>query len=544
MSTPSSADTDKARPVAGPPGDWDSLRLLNSYRLFVAVALLAGFLAALPAVPFGRTAPQAFYVFVAAYLVLGLLFALTIRLRRPPADTQAYLHFYTDVIALSGAMYASGGVGSGLGILLAVPVAGAGILLPLRHALVYAALATLLVLTAEVVRHVQLGPVASAYPQAALLGTILFVVAILATLLARRGAQTAALAEQRSRALRHLSQLNERIVQQMESGILVVARDGTVTLANASADQLLGAGHAVSGRALESVAPGVAQALYAWRAQPRMPLGTVDPGTGADQRLQPQFTDLGEHGTLVSLEDAAFIEQQLQQLKLASLGRLTASIAHEIRNPLGAISHSAQLLAESADDDAGERRLIEIQLEHCRRINDIVENILQLSRRKAGSPASIRLDDWLADFAEEFRSAHGLDGQRLQTGSATANGGPVRFDPEHLRQVVGNLCENSLKHGRTADGDGVRIVLETQARAGASPHLDIVDDGVPIEAQRIDEIFEPFYTTSHEGTGLGLYLARELCEANHAELRYVSGVTGNRFRILFATTIAEGTAHG
>lgn len=544
MNTRSTADTASAHPAASRPGDWESLRLLNSYRLFVAIALLAGFLSNLPGVPFGHAAPQAFYVFVAVYLVLGLLFALTIRARRPPADTQAYLHFYTDVIALSGAMYASGGVDSGLGMLLAVPVAGAGILLPLRHALVYAALATMLVLTAEVVRHFQLGPVATAYPQAALLGAILFVVAILATLLARRSAQTAALAEQRSRALRRVSELNERIVQQMESGILVVARDDTITLANASADQLLGAGHGVTGRALASVAPGVAQALHAWRAQPRMPLGTLDPGTGTDQRLQPQFTDLGEHGTLLSLEDAAFIEQQLQQLKLASLGRLTASIAHEIRNPLGAISHSAQLLAESADDEAGERRLVEIQLEHCRRINDIVENILQLSRRKGGSPAAIRLDDWLAGFAEEFRATHDLDGQRLRTGTGGADAGPIRFDPEHLRQVVGNLCENSLKHGRTPGGDPVEIALETGAPAGGLPHLDIVDDGVPIDPQQIDEIFEPFYTTSHAGTGLGLYLARELCEANHAELRYVSGGAGNRFRILFEPTVAEGAAHG
>lgn len=544
MSTPSTADSASAHPAATRPGDWDSLRLLNSYRLFVAIALLAGFLATIAGVPFGRTAPQVFYVFVAAYLVLGLLFALTIRARRPPADTQAYLHFYTDVIALSGAMYASGGVDSGLGILLAVPVAGAGILLPLRHALVYAALATLLVLTAEVVRQLQLGPVASAYPQAALLGVILFVVAILATLLARRSAQTAALAEQRSRALRRVSELNERIVQQMESGILVVARDGTIALANASADQLLGAGDGLTGRELESVAPGVAQALYAWRAQPRTPLGTIDPGTGMEQRLQPQFTDLGEHGTLVSLEDAAFIEQQLQQLKLASLGRLTASIAHEIRNPLGAISHSAQLLAESADDEAGERRLVEIQLEHCRRINDIVENILQLSRRKAGSPAALRLDDWLVDFADEFRASHGLDGRRLATDSDGAAAAVVRFDPEHLRQVVGNLCENSLTHGRTPEGEPVRIALETGAPAGAPPQLDIVDDGVPIEPQRIDEIFEPFYTTSHAGTGLGLYLARELCEANHAELRYVTGEAGNRFRILFEAAVAGEAAHG
>jgi len=519
---------------AGHPGEWQSLRMLNSYRLFVAFTLLIGFLAGTPAVHFGQTAPQVFYAFTATYLVLGLVFALTLRMRRPGHDTQAYLQFYTDVIALGGAMYASGGVGGGLGILLVVPVAGAAILLPLRHALVYAALASLLALTSEVIRHLQLGAVATAYPQAAMLGVVLFIASILAALLARRSAQSAALAEQRSRALRQMSDLNERIVQQMESGILVIARDGTITLENQSARQLLGASQSLVGRTLEAVAPGVAQAMYAWRAQPRMPLGTIDPHTDTDHRLQPQFADLGEQGTLLSLEDAAFIEQQLQQLKLASLGRLTASIAHEIRNPLGAISHSAQLLAESTDTGSADRRLVDIQVSHCKRINDIVENILQLSRRKSGGQTVTSLHEWLDAFVAEVRERHGLGPGRLEhAGTAPANLG-IRFDPDHLRQVVGNLVENSLKHGRTRDDAPVGITLHTQSVETGAVVLDIIDDGVPIDPQRIDEIFEPFYTTSHSGTGLGLYLARELCEANQAELRYVrGGDVGNRFRIVF-----------
>jgi two-component system sensor histidine kinase PilS (NtrC family) len=523
----------------GHPGEWASLRLLNSYRLFVALVLLIGFFVTAAGPEFGRDAPRIFYAFASTYLVLGLAFALLLRLRRPGAMTQAYLQFYTDVVALAGATFASGGVDSGLGILLIVPVAGAGLLLTMREALLYAALATLMLLTSEMVRHLQLGAVASDYPQAALLGAVLFAAALLAGLFARRSEQSAELARQRSQDVRRLAELNERIIQQMESGILVVAPDGTITLANASTRQLLGRGEDLVGEPLDQASPALHRALEHWREAPDDAQPPVQHDAGAARRLQPQFTSLGEQGTLVSLEDAAFIEEQLQQLKLASLGRLSASIAHEIRNPLGAISHSAQLLAESQTLDAGDRRLLEIQLQHCRRVNGIVENILQLSRRRSGDPSSVELVDWLESFAAEFRGVHDLGTDRLAVASETSRL-LVRFDTEHLRQVVGNLCENSLTHGRTEDGAPVAIRLRAGQKEDDA-YLEVRDDGVPIAAERVEEIFEPFFTTSHAGTGLGLFLARALCETNGAHLRYMGTEEGNCFRILLQ---AEGeTAH-
>ncbi|MDZ7749323.1 MAG: ATP-binding protein [Halofilum sp. (in: g-proteobacteria)] len=470
--------------------------------------------------------------------MLGLVFAFLLRSRWPSSTTQTYLHIYTDVIALAGVTYASGGVASGLGILLIVPVAGAGLLLSTRFALLYAALATLMLLTSEVVRHLELGSTATAYPQAALVGATLFAVGLLAALYARRTAQSAALAHQRSLDVRRLAQLNDRIIQQMESGILVVAPDGRVTLANASTRQLLGADAQLVDQPLEQAAPGVARALERWRAHPTEPLQPVHATEDSRQPLQPQFSDLGEQGTLVALEDAGFIEEQLQQLKLASLGRLTASIAHEIRNPLGAISHSAQLLAESDALSAGDRRLLEIQLEHCRRVNGIVENILQLSRRRSAAPAVIELVDWTRRFAEEFRAEQGLGTDRI---AATGDSAQlrVRFDGEHLRQVVDNLCQNSVTHGRTADGQPVRLWLAHGHAQDGNAYLDVVDDGVPIDPERVEEIFEPFVTSSHSGTGLGLFLARELCNANGAQLRYVRDDAGNRFRILLQSAEDE-----
>jgi len=219
--------------------DWESLRLLNSYRLFVAIVLMTGFVAAPGELAFGRDSPQVFLFATGTYALLGLLFAEGLRRRFPSYTTQSYLHFYSDVILLGMAVHASGGVSSGLGILLIVPVAAAGTLLRTRDALVYAALATLLLLTSEFIRHRDISPDAAAYTPAALLGLAMFASALLAGVYARRHAQSAALARQRSLELKRLERLNERIIQQMEAGILVVAPDDRITLANASARVLL-----------------------------------------------------------------------------------------------------------------------------------------------------------------------------------------------------------------------------------------------------------------------------------------------------------------
>lgn len=521
--------------AAGPghPGQWVSLRLLNSYRLFVALVLLVAFFS--PITEFGRAAPFVFYGFSSAYLIAGLLFALLLLQRRPPATTQAYLHFFVDVVALNGAIYASGGADSGLGILLLVPVAGAGILLPTRYALLYASLAALMALTSEVVRHQTLGGSAADYPGAALLGATLFATALLAALLARRSAQVAHIARQRMADIRHLTTLNERIIQQMESGILVVGLDGTIKLANASANVLLERDDIVPGETLAELAPGLAQRLATWVAEPHTPLPPVAARPEAQRRLHAQFTDLGDLGTLISLEDAAHIEEQLQQLKLASLGRLSASIAHEIRNPLSAIRHSTQLLSETETLSAEDQRLVEIQLQHCNRINRIVEDVLVVSRRRTQPGDTVQLHEWLAGFVREFRDTRALDEEHVtlrETGSAHGDA-LVTFDAGQLRQVLSNLCDNALKHGQRPNGDGVTVALEMGNLSGDQPYLDIADDGVPIAHSRVEELFEPFYSTSRTGTGLGLFVARELCASNNARLRHIAEANGNRFRILF-----------
>lgn len=518
--------------------DWESLRLLNSYRLFVVIVLLAGFLAAPGDIAFGRSAPEVFYLAASSYAILSLVFAVWLRRRRPGYQTQCHLHFYTDIILLGVTIYASGGVASGLGILLVIPVAGAGTLLQARYSLVYAALAALLLLTSEVLFHMQAGIAAAAYTQAALLGIALFATAFLAQLLARRQAQSAALARQRSVDLRRLATLNERIIQQMEAGILVVAPDDRITLANASARELLNRSKDVTGQSLAQVSEQLETAMLGHRETGRNPAQPVRIGNPDERglRLQVQFTDLDEQGTMMMLEDAAFIEHQVQQLKLASLGRLTAGIAHEIRNPLAAINHSAQLLAESGRDEA-DSRLVEIQLEHCRRINAIIESVLQLTRRGPGDREPTDLSEWLETFVAEFRTHHRLSPERMRLERDDGDC-IVSCHSGQLRQILTNLCDNCLQHGRTENSGPIRISVRLTHPSGHGPVIDVVDNGTPIPRERLDDLFEPFYTTSHTGTGLGLYLARELCEANDAELHYVTANPGNCLRIAFRAPIA------
>jgi len=232
---------------------------------------------------------------------------------------------------------------------------------------------------------------------------------------------------------------------------------------------------------------------------------------------------------MIMLEDAAFIENQVQQMKLASLGRLTAGIAHEVRNPLSAIAHSAQLLAESDLDDR-DARMVEIQIDHCRRINAIVEGILQVSRRGKVFQEEIELCPWLDEFVTDFRAHRDLSPEqiRLECESPAING---RFQPEQLRQILLNLCDNCIEHGRTEDDARVNIQIRLARDTSARPMIDVADDGMPIAQETLDDLFEPFFTTSHSGTGLGLYLARELCELNDARLQYIRQPMGNCLRI-------------
>ena len=236
---------------------------------------------------------------------------------------------------------------------------------------------------------------------------------------------------------------------------------------------------------------------------------------------------------LVFLEDTGTIAAKVQQSKLAALGRLSASIAHEIRNPVGAMSHAAQLLAESGTLAEDDRRLTAIMRSNAARVSGIIDNVLQLSRREPSRPERLQLGEWCEAFREEFCETLQLPPSRLEVvGDESIE---VSADPGQLHQIVWNLCQNALTHGTDPAGEHpVRIRLGRLAGSGR-PFLEVVDRGPGIGAADIERVFEPFFTRAARGTGLGLFLARELAESNAATLLYEANEGGgSRFRIVFA----------
>ncbi|MEW6352852.1 MAG: HAMP domain-containing sensor histidine kinase [Pseudomonadota bacterium] len=525
----------RAGDTAVPAQTWRPLGLLTLYRLGVATLFLILMLSSegLPK-PLGEHNPTLFIQLTVGYLAFAVACALALLARWPAFGIQLYAQVLFDIVFITLLMHASGGISSGLGMLLVVSIAAGSILTNLRAAILLAAVATLAVLNEQLYAHLRTLSDVSGYTQAGMLGATFFGAAILSHILAQRVRESEALAQSRGEELAHMAQLTDYIVQRMQTGIIVLDGADEIRLMNESAWHLLGIAHTQERQALERLSPDLARQLKAWRSENQLyEPSAFRPFTNAADIL-PRFARLGRGetpGTLIFLEDTSSIAQQAQHLKLASLGRLTASIAHEIRNPLAAISHAGQLLAESVG--GGEARLTQIIREQSQRMNKIVENMLQLSRRERSHPADFQLKPWLEEFVDDFTRSQNIDGAEIDL----EHGAPdvvVRMDPSQLQQILCNLCENGLRYARQNGGPRLTlrngVLLESRA-----PFLDVIDTGPGIAPDVVQHIFEPFFTTEQSGTGLGLYIARELCECNQARLSYVAMPAGGScFRITFA----------
>lgn len=437
-----------------------------------------------------------------------------------------FAHQLLDLAAIGVVTFACGGVGSGFALPMIITVACAAAVMEVRlPLLLLAAIASLTLLIQESALALRGDP-----PNlfaAGLLGALLFGIA-----LGIRELSQYLRTSERQRALQEsetarLERLNELIIQRMRTGLVVVDRHGIIALINRAAVDLLG-GHReqrplVARQPLSAIAE-LYQPYQRWKIYPWQQPAVFAVG---GNELQPSFAPLeqGENGlTLIFLEDNRAQMQRAQQLKLASLGKLTAGIAHEIRNPLGAVSHAAQLLAEQCAAGTQAGRLAEIVVTHTGRINDIVENVLQLSRQRPAEGSRFDLNPWLRDFAAEFAQQPGA----AATLPLEAADGALRveFDPSHLRQILTNLLDNALRHSETQCGQRWALLRTGIDGVSGRPWLDVVDRGPGIAAADREHLFEPFFTKSHQGTGLGLYISRELCEMNRATLECRPQATG------------------
>ncbi|MDR6179742.1 MULTISPECIES: sensor histidine kinase [unclassified Pseudomonas] len=503
------------------------LRLYHLYRIVIGLALVVLISSDLDQHWLRTVDGQLFRQASWAYLAVNAVLAVGQRLLRGRAFTLALI----DILALGGLFFLAGGIASGMGSLLVVTVGVSNVLIRGRRGLLIAALAAIALLLATGYLDLRRGDSGSGYVQAAGLGTLCFATALLVQGLVRRLLDSQALAETRATAVAELEALNALILERMRTGILVFDAEYQVLLVNPAARRLLGVDDE------DTIAPlalGLAQRLEEWERNPSIrPAPWRAYANGP--LLQPSFARLqqgeGER-VLTFLEDVSRIAQQAQQLKLASLGRLTAGIAHEIRNPLGAISHAAQLLQESEELTTPDRRLAQIIQDQSRRMNRVVENVLQLSRRQQAAPQLIDLRYWAHRFAGELRPTLPA-GQTLhvKTEPGTLQ---THMDPHQLGQILTNLVQNGLRYSCQKHGIG-QVWLSTYRDPESDlPILEVVDDGAGVAAEQLDHLFEPFFTTENKGTGLGLYISRELCESNQARLGYHPLANGSCFRITFA----------
>lgn len=535
-----SRDAQVQKALDEPDLSWRVVVTLNAIRVLISLTLLGLFFAGPVPRLFGDAYPALFSASAAGYLAFAILAAVSLRMRWLPIAALATMLMLADIIAIVTLMHASGGISSGLGGLLIIFVGAGSLVLPARYPAILAAIATFAILGEQAIAQLSGMQATANYPAAGILSGIVLAVSLAAQPLARRIRTSEALARKFGVDLRNVSELNVYIVQHLRESIVVVDVDDHIRLINSSAVRLLGSDEVAAGTPLADAFAPLAEYIVGWRddmslsSHPEFTLITA----GDNVRITAHLAPLGKDGyragpILIFLEDISLMNARMQQSKLASLGRLSASIAHEIRNPVGAMSHAAQLLGESRQLTEEDIRLTEIIQTHSSRVSHIIDNVLQLSRRDSGRPERLLLKTWLQRFADEF-----VRTLELQEGELTIKDVPddieVRMDRSHLRQILWNLCDNAVKYASETGG------IMVELRAGRMPNLDrpyleVLDCGLGVERSMAEKIFEPFFTARSGGTGLGLYISREMCELNRATLVYLDRPSGGSiFRIVFA----------
>lgn len=517
------------------------LRLYLYYRLSLALLLLASYVSGIADHIFGVAFPNLFLSIAIIYVVataVGLGFYQLQNHQLPQG--QLFFTLLIDIAAQTLLMYCSGGLISGIGYLLLVTVAAGSIFFTGQLAVLLPAVASICIIAESILGAMLLNRGYDAIFPSGILGLLLFLTSLLFSRLSQALIVAQDVAETESELSAELEEINRLIINRMRTGILVVDDRGEIRQINSAATELLGlSADRIGMKRGDSIRreSRLLKRLLEWRKSPWKKPSPFTPRFG-DTQLLPNFADLNQVGkerTIIFLEDLRAATQQAQQLKLASLGRLTGSIAHEIRNPLGAISHAAELLEEIRDQDKTTSRLTEIIKTQGLRMNQIVESVLQLSRQQRPNLRKFDLHPWLASFLSDYKLAH-REEPELELWLAEESIDPISFDLVHLTQVLTNLIDNALRYSLESQGEAWAALRTGLGSADKVVNLDVFDKGPGVPNKDRNMLFEPFFTTSTTGSGLGLYMARELCAINFATLRYQAPSSGQPgyFRISFA----------
>ena len=528
---------------------WRSLKLYNVYRILIALMFLVtqglikgegGLQAAAQDLP---------SLLIFAYLAFSIIAAIFTWLEQPTIDITLPIQITIDVVFIVLIMHAQGAEQGGTGLLLIITIASASLISEGRLALFYAAIATIGILL-EQAYSAQFGDKpTSNYATGVILSLACFATAWLAYSLAKRMQQSELLASQRGLDVKNLAQINALITHEMQDGVLVVNQHLQIKHHNVQAESMLGLeDENWLEKRLDEISPEMASLLQHWLESTDGATETANTNilkpnilklSAMSRELRVNFLPIADNrseGAVIFIEDWSQMQTQAHQVKLAALGRLTANIAHEIRNPLSAISHANQLLQEEEDTSPATKRMLQIISDNVQRLDQIIKDVLELNRRDRTNQERIHFENFIADFYTQFCAV-----EKIPKGCFTLTlnhlNTMILFDRRHLNQILWNLCKNGWRHSKQAK-NSLELAISVPNKS-QTVQIDVIDDGEGIPDSVSSHLFEPFFTTEKSGTGLGLYIARELADANGAKLQFVSGQTSTQTGTQFTMHIKK-----
>ncbi len=519
---------------------WRTLEALSLYRLVASVALIVLASSAYRPPYFEGAGAGFIDAILFIYLLVAAFLIVMVRGRRPSHLWQGALQITTDIGFIILLDYKTGGIASGLGALLVTPITAGSLLFDRRLTTVPPAIATIALLLVEIYLNLEIPDYQEQYTQTGILGAGLFIIAVSGSILTRRARESEARAHKAQSDVAKLSALSESVIQKLQAGVLVCDASGQIELSNRAARRLMGS-DTEPGRHLATCEPAIWHRLSHWLQDPDVVMSSAVK-LSDDQRAWVQFTRLG-HGesasTLIVLDDASRVEEQAQDLKLASLGRLTASIAHELRNPLSAIQHAAELASESPDLVSDDKNLVDIIRRQTSRLDEIIRSVLSLSRKNAGIPQSQSLQQLVTVAVDDFQ--HSEQPAPIVSVNVEPPDLQVLVEPVQLQQILHNLLHNATLHARIDDRALKIEIYAHPSRDGDEVVIELRDNGPGISKDISSQVFEPFFSTSHQGTGLGLFITRELCKAANGDLQLISqhASPGAYFRLSLPARLAQ-----
>lgn len=495
----------------------------GGYRLIISISLILIYLLTAEQLATNYDYPFLYFYTLICYISFNIFQLFLLKIVPLQISKQLIFIFIIDVICLSVITFSAGGPNLQLSLLYVIIIFSSAILLNAQLSLIVTLFAVIMVIYQRFLGNFFDYNNLNHLGNSALLAFLFFVVHAIGRIAVQRFKILETLTFHQSIEIHQLQNINRYILEQIEDGYLVLDESNHIVLSNPAANTLLGVHFSMSTEKTP---------LIKWQPDLFELIQLSDLKDGEEFSFESQQSPytvnikvkhliVPEQALiLLILKDTQKLNQQVQQLKLAALGQLSASIAHEIRNPLAAIVQANELFKES--DSHQQEMLCRMISKQATRIDNIIQDTLGMARNKPTEPQVIQL----ADFFESLLNEDLVDAKHMIKLNL-AERINILFDEKQLRQVLINLIRNALRHN-AADAQFIEVNVDLK---DGRTCIDVIDFGTGVAKRDISQLFKPFFSTEIKGTGLGLYLSHSFCEANHAKLTYVERQQGACFRI-------------